>query len=320
MRSAAVALTLPYERPLNDGFRTPDGRATRFQATELIYATPGYFEALRIPLLAGRGILDSDTADATSIAVVSESFAKKYFEAGDAVGRHVQIEGATRQIAGVVGDVEQHSGIGDFGPINLEPTVYVPAAQLSGGFFQVIHRWFSPRWVVRATGSPADLVVRIESAIRSVDPQLPVAEFHSIDDLRAGITGRQRYQASLFSLLAGLAVVLAAVGLYGLISQSVTERTREMGVRMALGANVRDAISSILKPALRLAAAGVAAGFCLSLATVHLLRHLVWGVRPTDPLTFAATAAFLVAVAVLASLLPALRLLHLDPAQALRDE
>jgi predicted permease len=323
VQSASVALTLPYERPLNDGFRTVDGDDMDWHAVEIVYVMPAYFETLRIPLRGGRGFLDSDTRESARVAVVSQSFAAKYFRGREAVGRHLQMGGKSepvREIVGLAGDVQQHSGIGDFGPLSLEPTIYVPASQVSDRTFQLVHTWFSPKWVIRTGGPLAGLQAQIQNAIGSSDPRLPIASFRSIDELRGRSTRTERYHAVLFSVLSGLALVLAAIGLFGVISHSVTQRTHEIGVRMALGATAGQTITGAVKPGLRLAAAGVAAGCLLSLAACRFLEHMLWGVRPTDGLTFVATAVLLLAVAAVASVVPALRILRLDPAKTLRNE
>jgi predicted permease len=317
VESAAVALTLPYERPLNDGFRILDGDDRSMHGTEAVYVTPGYFETMRIPILRGRGFLDSDTPASAPVVVVSQSFSAKYFHGKEALGHHL----SSGEIVGVVGDVQQHTGLyRNHGPISVEPTLYAPASQTSDGAMQLIHSWFSPKWVIRASGPTGSLTAQIQRAVASVDSQLPIASFKTIDDLQAGITSSQRYRAALFSIFAGLALLLAAVGIYGLISQSITQRTHELGVRMALGASAPHTIASVMKPGILLALLGAAAGYLLSLATVRFLEHLLWGVRPTDPLAFAAAAATLLLAAALASLAPALRILRLDPAQTLRNE
>ncbi len=320
VESAAVALSLPYERPLNDGAKPIEVPNSQTQISEVVYVTPGYFETMRIPLREGRSLRQSDGPDSAKVVIVSERFAQKYFPGLPALGRHVEMDGPQREIVGIAGDVQQHSGSGDFGPLSVQPTLYLPVAQLPGEYLRLIHNWFPPKWVVRAHGPTGTLAAEMQRAIASVDAQLPVAEFQSIADLREKVTGQQRYNAVLFSLLAGLALLLAAVGLYGLISQSVAQRTREIGIRMALGASVGDAITIAMKPGITFAVVGVAIGIGLALATVRLLQHLLWGVRPMDPETFAITGIGLFIVAALATLLPALRLLRLDPAQTLRDE
>jgi putative ABC transport system permease protein len=320
VQSAAVALTLPYERPLNDGFRLLDPPEPQGHPAEVVYSTPGYFDTMRIRLLAGRDFRDSDTPQAAKVAIVSESFAAKYFKGIEPVGRHLALETTPVEVVGVVGDVQQHSGLGPYGPVSVEPTLYIPVAQTSDGFLQVVHTWFSPRWVIRSAGAPGSVAAQVQAAVAAVDPLLPVAKFQTIADLQANITRDQRYHAALFSILACLALLLAAIGLYGLISQSVAQRTHEFGIRMALGATAGQTIGNAMKPGLLLSLAGVAAGYVLSLGAVRYLEHLVWGVRPNDPVTFVITAAVLLAVAAAASFAPALRILRLDPAKTLRAE
>lgn len=319
VEAAAAALTLPYERPLNNGFRALDGDDKERRAVETVYCTPEYFETMRIPVRRGRGFRSTDTAQSARVAVVSESFARKYYAKHEALNGHLQLGKDPTEIVGIVGDVQQHSGLGNFGPVSLNPTVYIPVSQTTDGFVQLVHTWFSPKWVIRTTGA-SSVEPEARSAIAAADAQLPVARFKTIDDLRGKITLEQRYHATLFSAIAGLALLLAALGLSGLIQQSVTQRTHELGVRMALGASARQAMATMMRPGLLLAAAGVAAGFVLSRIAVRLLEHMLWGIRSTDPATFAGTSGILLAVAALAALVPALRVLRIDPARTLRDE
>ena len=320
VQSAAVALTLPFERPLNNGMRTNDGVDRDAHAIEAVYTTPGYFQTMRIPMLAGREFRDGDTMHAAPVAIVSQSFAKKYFR-GDAMGHHVSLGGDPREVVGVVGDVQQSSGITlANGPLSVEPTVYFPAAQVKDGFFQLVHTWFSPKWAIRTVGPVAGLAEKVQAAVTEVDPRLPIAHFRTVDELRGMKTGEQRYLAALFSIFAGLAVMLAAIGLYGLISQAIAQRRHELGIRLALGATVGQTIAGAMRPGIVLAAIGVAAGLAGSVVAGRVLRSLLWGVRETDPLTMAVTAAVLLVVACGASLMPALRILRMDPAETLRSE
>ncbi|HTS31836.1 MAG TPA: ADOP family duplicated permease [Bryobacteraceae bacterium] len=321
VQSASVALTLPYERPLNTGFKTVDGTDREGHAVEAIYSTPSYFETMRIPLLRGRSYRDSDTADSAKVVVVSTSFAEKYFRGAEALGGHLDLGGASpTQIVGVVGDVQQNSGLNDLGPVSMEPTIYLPAAQITDGFFRMVHTWFPTHWVVRAAGRTGALMGQIQAAVASVDSQLPIAGFQTIEDIEARNSKAQRYDAALFSVLAGLALMLAAIGLYGLISQSIAQRAHELGIRLALGATALEAMTSAIRPGILLALAGTAAGALLSRIAVRFLEHLLYGIRSTDPVTLAATAAILLLVCLLASVIPALRVLRLDPARTLRNE
>ncbi len=318
VESAAVALTLPYQRPLNSGFRIVGEKSGH--AAETIYVTPGYFEALKMRVVSGRAFRDGDTANAQKVTVVSAAFANKYLQgARNALGRQVAVGDTVFTVAGVIQDVQQHSGLGDFGPISISPTIYVPVTQVADTFMG-IHIWFSPSWVVRSTLAPGDLSAKLNRAIASVDPQLPVANFQSMDELRRLSTQDERYQAALFGSVAGLALLLSIVGLYGIVSRSVVQRTREIGIRMALGAAIRDAIATVMKPGLAYACAGLILGLLLSIASARLLAHLVWGVPLMDPLTFVVAGVLLVLCTALATLIPALRVTRIDPAQTLREE
>lgn len=322
VESAAVALSLPYERPLNSGFRIIDGRNERGEIADWVYATPGYFAAMRIPILRGREFRESDDAQAAKVLVVSQSFSARYFPEGGAIGHHMVCgRNDTCEIVGIAGDVRQHSGItGDDGPLSIEPTIYFPAAQTTDGFVKLAHTWISPKWVIRTGGPVRGLEGRVQSAIASVDPMLPVAHFRTMDELRGRYTNQQQYLAMLFSVLAGLAVLLAAIGLYALIGRGIVERQHEIGVRLALGATARHAMVEVMRPGLLLSGAGIVAGAAISMATVRMLKSLIWGVQPTDVANFLVTAGILLVVTVAASLVPALRILRLDPAETLRSE
>jgi len=324
VESAAVALSLPYERALNTGFQRLDGRHvdTESQITNLFYITPEYFRVLRIPLLRGRAFTAADSSPAAPTAVISEAFVKMYMADDDALGRHLAPGGGDRrEIVGVVGDVQQKSGWGEnFGPLAAMPDIYIPATQVDGKFFQGLHIWFSPSWIVRYSGPAEGVIAGMQRAIQAVDPQLPFAGFHSMDDVRYRALAQERFQAALLGALAGLALLLAAVGIYGLIANSVAERTRELGIRLALGATVAQVMRSVALPGVALALAGVAAGSVLAGFASQLLRHLVWGVRPGDPLTFVTVGLGLLGVAAAASFLPALRVARLNPAETLRQE
>jgi ABC-type antimicrobial peptide transport system permease subunit len=253
--------------------------------------------------------------------VVSEAFVKMYLRDGDPLGRHLDLGDDKREIVGVVGDVQQKSGWGDnYGPVAAMPDIYVPAAQTDDKSLQMVHTWFSPSWVVRSTGPVEGTIAGMQRSVQAVDPQLPFAGFHSMEDVRYRALSQERLQAFLLGALAGLALLLAAIGIYGLIANSVAERTRELGIRLALGATVRQAIGSVALPGVALALAGVVAGSAVAAFATQLLRRLVWGVGPGDPVTFASVGIGLLAVAAAASFLPALRVTRLNPAETLRQE
>ncbi len=247
--------------------------------------------------------------------------ARYYKGDGVAIGRHLRTEGHTIEIVGVVGNTQQGAaGWGHFGPISPLPCVYVPVAQMTSGFLTVIHTWFEPSWVVRSTLPASALVPELRRAIQQVDPQLPIAHVKTIDDLRGEKLTSQRFMMWLVAGLGAIALVLAAVGIHGLIASSVNERTRELGIRLALGATARQAAAAVVVPGLVLAAVGVAIGAGAAFAVSRLLQSFVWGVTPSDPATFAGVVAVLLGIAFAASLIPAWRVLRLDPAVTLRAE
>ncbi len=322
VESAAAGLSLPYQVGLNDGFRRVDGPQAGAEdlITDVNYVTPDYFRTLRIPMLRGRDFRPGDGPKAAPVAIVNQAFAKQYLSKQEPLGSHLAMVGGNREIVGLVGDVQETANWGEFGPLGTVPMVYIPASQTEDEYLRMIHRWFSPNWVVRYSGSPGGLIPRIAQTASAVDPLLPIANFRTLNELRSLSLGQQRFQATLLATLSGLALLLAVVGLYGLMSQSVIERTRELGIRLALGSTVPRAIRDAAIPGISLALAGVAAGCVIAALSVRVLRHLLWGVSTTDPVTFLSVAAGLVVVAALATLIPALRITRLNPADTLRDE
>jgi len=183
-----------------------------------------------------------------------------------------------------------------------------------------VHVWFSPVWMVRTQGYVPGLVRQMGAALAGVDPQIPFASFQGMQHVSGRALQSQRYHAVLFSTFAGLALLLAAVGVYGLVAQSVRQRTREMGIRLALGATSSQLVRTAAMPGFVLSLSGVGAGLILASAVTRVLKSLIWGVKPTDPSTFVGVGLLLFGVATVASFLPAARLTRIDPAQTLRDE
>jgi len=315
--NAAAALTLPYERALNSGFRFVGGNQGG-QIINVTYVTPEYFDVLRVPVIRGRVFSSADAANSALVIVVNQAFVRRHSPDQDPIGRQVASNGV-RTIVGVVGDIQTKAGFGSFGAIGAAPAAYIPAAQGSAAFFQQVHIWFSPSWFVRLTGPREGIVADMQRAVQAVDPLLPFARFRTLDDVRGQAVATPRAQALLLGTLAGLALLLAAVGLYGLVANGVAERTRELGIRLALGATPQQAIVAAALPGFALAAAGVAIGGVAARLGASTMRHLVWGVAVADPLTFVLAIGTVLAVAAIAALVPALRIVRLNPIRALRE-
>jgi hypothetical protein len=291
----------------------------------MTYVTPTYFDTLRIPTVRGRVFTDGDGPDAPLVIIVNQAFVARSSPNEDPIGRQIQIGGAARTVIGVVGDIQQKAGWGNFGPVAPVPASYIPAAQTSAAFLKMVHGWFAPSWFVRVRPAPlaaagdAAIVRDMQRAVEAVDPLLPFAKFRTIDDVRREAVATERAQAMLLGSLAALAVVLAAVGLYGLVANTVAERTRELGIRLALGATSRQAIVAAAAPGLMLSIAGAAIGGIAARFSTSVLRSLVWGISTTDAATFVVAIATVLAAAVVAVLVPALRIVRLNPIRALRQ-
>lgn len=327
IESAAVSLELPYRRLLNMGFRfmdePPDARP---RIANVMYITPDFFKTLRIPLRGGREIGATDAVTAPPVVAVNESFVTLVSAGRNPIGRRIRLGSVEREIVGVVGDVKVTSS-GFFltgmvrGPITTGPLIYQPAAQTSNGFLSV-HVWFSPMWSVRASGT-AVAEAAMRRAISSVDPLLPLGRVRRMADIQAAATSRQRLLMILVGVLGAAAVLLAVIGIHGLIAHSVQERMREFGIRLALGATAGQTIRGVATSGVVLSLCGAVVGVGISVLAVRLVESLVsadylWGVTGSDPVTYACVAVFLLVMATIASVIPALRILRLDPAETLR--
>jgi len=194
------------------------------------------------------------------------------------------------------------------------------AAQIDDLYFQLAHTWFAPSWVVRGSGPQSAIAAAMRTGVASVDPLVPFADFQTMDEIRESAFGLQRLESVLLGALAGFALLLSAVGIFGLVTQTVSERTREFGIRLALGASVGRTISAAARSGILLSAAGIAVGFVIARSAGKLFEALIYHVEATDTMTFTVVAITLLGVATLASLLPSLRIARLDPATTLREE
>ncbi|HEX8501477.1 MAG TPA: ABC transporter permease [Pyrinomonadaceae bacterium] len=293
----------------------PEGRPATPEASEgASYAvvTPGYFRALRIPVRAGRDFDERDDANSPKVAVVNETLARKFFAGQDPVGRHIAIwrdEDFPRRIVGVVGDTKPQS-------LDAEdaPQVYVPARQDAA--------WGGFSLAVRARGGddPAALAPAVREAVRALDRQLPVYDVKTMGKVLGDSTAYRRVTVFLMAGFAAAALLLAGVGLYGVLSYTVAQRTREIGIRMALGARGRDVLGLVVRQGMLLTLAGLGLGLAGALLLTRLMEGLLYGVSAADPEVYALVALLLAAVALVACLVPARRATKVDPMVALRYE
>lgn len=319
--SAAVALTLPYERALNTGFRLP-GDDT-FRLTNVVYVTPGYFETLEIPVLQGRAIDDGDREDAPSVAVVDQAWVDANLDDRGAVGSLIDeglFGGGGTRIVGVVGNVQQAAGWGDNSqPVWETPTVYVPAAQAGSGFLRQVHVWFVPSWIIRGAGSQTDLASDVREVFGAVDAELPVARISSLEEVMSDAFSRQRMEATFLLMVGAFALLLAGIGLYGIVAHEVLERRTELGLRMALGATPGRAVWAVGVGGVRLTFIGLVVGGIVAVWVAKVMERLIWGVAPYDPATLGFLVVVLAVLAGVASFVPAARVSRMDPARVLRE-
>jgi putative ABC transport system permease protein len=301
---------------LIEGQPVPPG--TPHPEEQLRFITPGYFAALGIPLLRGRDFDAQDTDAAPPVAIVSRAMAARYWPGAEAVGKRIAYSGIGQggtpkwiEVVGVVGDIKYRS------LAEAErPMIYVSAYQpLFTGFTM------PPLYVaVRTQGDAAALAASVRREVASIDPEQPVASLKTMRARLAESVAQRRFQMTLLSLFAALAILLATVGIYGVMAYSVAQRTHEIGVRMALGAQRADVLRLVVGQGIKLTLVGLALGLVSAFALTRIMATLLYGVEPTDPLTFAGGALVLAVIALIASYIPARRATRVDPMVALRYE
>jgi predicted permease len=277
--------------------------------------TPGYFSTMQIPLLEGRDFSWLDAPDRQPIIIINGAMAKTYWPGEDPLGKHIHQGGPDDHefpwltIAGVVGDVREYDPV-----TSPRPTMYFPITQFadSGGVLR--------DWVIRTAGDPIRVASAIRGVIWAVDKDLPVTRVRTMEEVRSLSVASRRLSLLLFELFAAIALVLATVGIYGVMTYNVTQRTREIGVRVALGARSNDVMRLVIGQAVRVAAIGVTLGLITALALTRLMSSMTYGVSSTDPVTFLTVALLLAFVSLAACYLPARRAMRVDPMVALRYE
>jgi len=318
VQNAAVGLSLPYERALNDGVTLSDGKEAGHQdGTDVVYVTPGYFDTLQMPVLAGRVFTDADGPNAQRVAIVNQAFARKFYGGSNPVGRYVNKD---TLIVGEVADVSVSSGLYQGAPLMSEQAMYVPAAQVNRQLLALVHVWFQPDWVVRTAAPVEGLTAEMQRALARVDPNLPISGFYSMKDLLARTLATQRIEVALLGAMAALALLLSAVGIFALVANMVAQRTREIGIRMALGSTVGQAMVQVGRSGAGASCVGLFVGLVLCAGTLRIMRSVLYGVSVYDAPTLVTVVLTLVLVALLATTLPTLRIAKIDPANTLREE
>jgi predicted permease len=306
------AASIAGGHPLDPGFTNSfqivgrEAESTDFPEIRTRFLSPGYLETLGVDLVAGRGIEPGDDARSTQVVLINRAAEERYFPDGEALGQWIRFWGTDRQIVGIIGD-ERFRGI-DVPP---EPAAYAPLQQNPQQVATVL---------VRAAGDPTALVPEIRRRFRQIDPQLALFGVEPLAATVSASISRPRFIAMLLALFGGLAILLALIGVHGVLSYTVAQRAPEVGIRMALGASRRAIMAAVVGEGLGLAGIGVAVGVGAALVGSRLLSSLVFGITTTDPMTFAVVTAVVLGTAAVASLAPALRATGADPIAALRAE
>jgi predicted permease len=319
VESAAVAYPLPFSGTTSSNSFMIEGRPAPAPAEKPVASyhaiSPDYFHLLRIPLMSGRVFTEQDSAKSPPVLIINETFARRFFPGQDPLGQRIAIERAsgnkavqdTREIVGVVSDV-RHGGLDE----EPGPEFYVPYMQVPESYMNVIVR--------TADGNLVGMASSVREAIRSVDREQYIPTIQPLTELIAESVASQRFNALLIGLFATMALLLASVGIYGVMAYTVAQRTHEIGVRVALGARPRDVLRLVLTQGMRLILLGVALGMAAALALTRLLAGMLYGVKPTDPATFTGVALLLSFVALVACYIPARRATKVDPLIAIRYE
>jgi predicted permease len=285
-------------------------------AANYALVSPGFFTTIGAPLLRGRDITDADDLSTLPVTIINSDMARKYWPGEDPIGKQVGIDftGApVRTVVGVVGDIKQTSLREE-----SSPKMFVPYTQVGNIIESNTIR--SMQYAVRTMGEPASVSENLRPAVRSVAPDLPVANLAMLTTLVDDSMATDRFLMLLFGAFGGLALILASIGMYGVISYSVMQRTPEIGIRIALGAGRGQILILILKQGSRVVCSGIAIGLIAAFATTRLMTRFLYGVRPTDPITFAAVSFLQVVVALLACYVPARKAMSVDPVTVLRYE
>ena len=325
VEAAASAIVLPVEAGVDLPFTIAGKPPTRGDYNgdeQWRFASPHYFQAFKIPLLRGRFFSETDSGNSARVVIINAAMAEKYWGKEDPLGQVItigkglgpQFEDPPRLIVGIVGNVRE-SGLA-----NEDSVMYIPQSQVPEGLTALANNVIPLSWVIRTATEPMSMRGAVERELHSVDGLVPVSRERSMEQVISEAVSRQNFNMVLLSIFAGVALVLAAIGIYGLMSYSVHQRTQEIGIRMALGARRGNMLNLVLTQGMKLAGIGVVLGLLLAYGTTRVLGSLLFGVKASDPPTFGGVAGILAIVALLAAYFPARRATAIDPAIALRYE
>jgi putative ABC transport system permease protein len=316
IEAVALANNLPLSRANAIRRLTIDGHSESVPA-DFGVVSPAYFQTLQLPLRQGRVFTEADTATSTGVVVIDETMARQYFPQENAVGKRLRLGDAGNpwlEIIGVLADSKSNG-------LEREsfPGIYIPYQQRQATLVEnLVGRQMT--LLIRTVSEPSNHITALRQALREIEPNQAVTDVQSLTQVLAESFAPQRFRTTLLSLFALVAMLLAGLGIYGVMNYSVSQRTREIGIRVALGAETRDVLRLVLRQGLTLALLGVALGVAASLALTRLMKTLLFGVSTTDPLTFGSVALLLAFVALLACWIPARRATKVDPMIALRCE
>jgi putative ABC transport system permease protein len=317
VQGAAVSSSLPLYGTGEDVL-TVEGRPAPVSVLGDIGAeevSADYFRVMDVPLLRGREFDSRDRGESPPVAVVNEALVREYLSDQDPIGKQIRLgrpedRNPWLTIVGVVGDMKRTTVYVEMG-YAVPPRVFRPATQAAGNSMEI---------VIRVAGDPLYLAPAVQRAVTALDVNVPTYDVRSMNDRVSEFLSHPRFRAVVLGVFAGLALLLAAIGIYGVLSQAVVQRTHEIGIRMALGAEGRDVLRLVVGQGMALALVGVGLGLVAALAVTRFLASMLYGVKPTDPLTFGLVSLVLIGVALLASYIPARRATKVDPMVALRYE
>jgi putative ABC transport system permease protein len=284
-----------------------------------LYAEPGYFKAMNIKLLNGRFISEQDTKDSPMVVMVDDTFVSRFFPNADPIGKRLRIGGDRAPLRSIIGVFKhmKHYGPDEEGEGRVE--IYTPYRQVPAESFAAANRglWLA---VKTSNGDPTSLAPAIRNEVLQIDKDQPISNVGTMEQIVASTVAPQKFATWLLAVFAASAMLLAAIGIYGVMAYSVTQRTHEIGIRMALGAGRRDVLRMVVSQGMKLAFIGLAIGLIFAVGLTRLMSSLLYGVSATDPLTYGGVSVLLAVVALLACLIPARKATKVDPMIALRYE